>query len=662
MPRASAWFDRAPFVLLAASTVSSAAVPIGCGGAPTAPQAPASSAAAAPAVAFPPAPDLSPVPPPQGLVLSGTIAKLGASLATVNGWTQLPMPGAETVTRMLADEDLGAIVDLDRPIVLAMTVAGTGAHLTPAVGASAAVRDLEAAKGALAEHHKLVAGANGALLIQKLARAPHAADESGDSSDDDDERACELAPAYGDGAFRLVCADDAKQLAALGPWLTRGATRETSTNDAHVDLRMQPLKATIAAERRLFSILLGTMLGGRLGIAAARDVAQAVGGDLIDFGMDLDTASLDLALSDPGAAATLTLRFSGSASVLGRLLTANADRNGPPPAGFWQMPGDTDFAVFDRGIDPGALARGRDLALKVVGDMLAQDGLKDADRTAVVDALGAVVTSAPMVYASGVDADGVHKAIAAAKALSDRATPDEQSAAELAQLRAVLGWRIVEIDEPATVKIGAMKALVAALSRPGVFAAYHAKPGARALAVRSAPMPKGTPLPKGTEHFAIDVPVTPDRVYTSPGVKGAAAPKPVALDVFIVPDGARSWLGVGCDPALVTAKLAASVGGSGDTLAAKSELVGMKDTVVGAGGFLTARATELIAAEVSVLSSPGDLENIATFLDGTGHQGQTPMPFSLTAPASTPGTAVATLQVPRATVQDVVTAVVKHGF
>jgi hypothetical protein len=596
-------------------------------------------------------------------VVSGRLSKLGTSHSIVNGWTQLPMPTSDTVTEMLAQEDLGPIVDLDRPIDFAVTVSGTGAHLTPAVGLSAAVRDLDAAKATLGEHHKLVPGGNGALLLQQLGRPPRPAGESGDSSDEDEGRACELAPAYGDGAFRLVCADDAKELAALGPWLTRGATRETSTTDAHVDLRMQPLKATIGAERRLFSVLLGTMLGGRVGISGARDLVQAVGGDLIDFALDLDTASLDLALSDPGAAATLTLRFSGSASVLGRLLTANADRNGPPPASFWQMPGDTDFAVFDRGIEPGALARGRDLVLKAVGDMLAEDGLKDVDRHAIVDALGAIVTSAPMVYASGVDAEAVHKAIAASKSLSDRATPAELNAADLARLRAVTGWRIVQLDEPATVKIDAMKAIVAALARPGVLAVYHAKPGARALTVRSAPMPKGSSLPKGTEHFGMDIPVTFDRASASAGLKGAPASKSLGLDVFVVPDGARSWVGVGCDPTLVAAKLAAAVGGSGDTLGAKSELAAMKETSVGAGGFFTARATTELAAEgASLTSDPGELENIATFLDGTAHQGRTLLPFSLTAPATTPSTAVATLLVPRGAVEDLVTAVVKHGF
>ena len=106
MPRPTARFDRALFSLVAPLVAplvacAAAATPVGCGGAPAAPQAPASSATAA-AVALPPAPDLSPVPEPQGLVVSGTISKLGASLATVGGWTQLPMPGAETVTNVLA--------------------------------------------------------------------------------------------------------------------------------------------------------------------------------------------------------------------------------------------------------------------------------------------------------------------------------------------------------------------------------------------------------------------------------------------------------------------------------------------------------------------------------------------------------------------------------
>ncbi len=659
--RHSARYDRVLFALLVASA-SAVAGPVACGGAQVAPQAPASSSTAVAAVALPSAPDLSAVSPPPGLVVSGTISKLGASLATVHGWTQFPMPQAEEVTKILGGEGLGAIVDLDRPIHFALTIAGSGPRLSSAIGVSAAVRDIEAAKATLGEHHKLVPGSNGALFIQS-ARAPHpsgGADD--DSSDEDDARACELAPSYGDGAFRLVCADDSKELAALGPWLTRGATRETSTFDAHVDLRMQPLKATITEQRRLFSMLLGTVISGRLGMSGARELLQAVGGDAIDFALDLDTASLDLSLADAGAAATLTLRLNGSTSVLGRLATANADRNGPPPATLWQMPGDADFAIFDRGLDPGVLARGRELVLKVVADQLAADGVKDADRHAVVDALGGVVSSAAMVYASGLDADAARKTAGVVKALPESASAADRLAATLAARQALFGWRILEVDEPAAARIDAMKAMTAALSRPGVFAAYHAKPGARALAMGSAPLPKGSPLPKGTEHFTIDVPLP----GPAAGGKPAPASKPLGLHIFVAPDGARSWIGAGCDPALVSAKLAAAMGGGGDTLGARAEFASMKSTVVGAGGFLTGRGIPEIAVEVAAFGDDASVfANGAALFDVSSqvaHQGMTPIPFSLTASSAAPGTSVATLQVPRGTVEDVVLAIIKRGF
>jgi hypothetical protein len=656
-------YDRVLFALLVASA-SATAGPIACGGAQVAPQAPASSATAIASVALPPPPDLSPVAAPPGLVVSGTITKLGTSLATVHGWTQFPMPQSEEVTRILGGEDLGAIVDLDRPIDFAVVVSGSGPHLTSALGASAAVRDVEAAKSAIGAHHKLVAGSNGALVIMPAERAPRPS--GGDDSDDEDDHACEIAPAYGDGAYRLVCAGDAKELAVLGPWLTRGATRETSTFDAHVDLRVEPLKATITQERRLFSMLLGTVVSGRLGMSGAREVLQAVGGDVIDFATDLDTATLDLSLADAGAAATLTLRLNGSTSVLGRLATANADRNGPPPAALWQMPGDADFAVFDRGIDPNVLARGRQLMDKVLDDRLAEDGVKDADRHAVLDAIDPLVSPAAMVYASGLDADAARKTTSAAKALPESATAADRAAAARAATQALLGWRILEVDQPAAGRVDALKALAAALARPGVFAAYHAKPGARALAVRSVPLPKGSPLPKGTERFTIDVPLADSGPAAPSGGKPAPAPKPLGIDVFVAPDGGRSWFGIGCDPTLVSARLAAAVGGSGDTLGARPELSSMKNTVVGAGGFFTARGLPEIAVEAGAFGDdPSTFANAAALFDVSaqvGHQGTTPIPFSLTAPAAAPGTAVATLQVPRATVEDVVLAILKHGI
>jgi hypothetical protein len=656
------------FAPLAVSVASS------CGGAPASPQAPASSAGPVASAVMPAAPDLGPVPTPPGLVVTGTVTKLGASLATVHGWIQLPMPQSDQVTEIVAGQPLGAIVDLDQPIHVAVAVAGAGVRLTPLVAISAGIRDVDAVKAALSARYKLTPGDNGALVIQSLGH-PSRPDGTDDDkgSDDDDPRACELAPSYGSPAMRLVCGWDAKSLAALGPWLTRGATRDRlPAADAHVELRMEPLKPTIAQERKLLSLLLGTALGGRPGggVAGARDLVQAVAGDLADFGTDLDTASLDVALSDPGAAATLTLKLSGATSALARLAMANADRNGPPPAAFWQMPGDADFAVFDRGIDPNVLARGRDLVLKLVSDGLAEDGVKDADRHAFVDALGKLVSPAPTVYASGVDADAVRKALAALKALPDTADRAQAREASRVATQALLGWRIVEADEPAAGRVDAMKGLVTAWSRPSVAAAYK-KAADGWLGIRSAPLPKGTTLPKDTQHFAIDVPlVEPAAASRAPSKKPAGPAKPLAIDVFIVPDGARSWIGVGGDAALVTARLSAAIAGTGDVLRGRAELAAFKEATVGAGGFFTARGVAETGEQLAALTGgdAGGFANGADIFESAAqvpHQGTTAIPFSLTAPSVAQGTqagVVATLQVSRATVDDLLVVALKHGF
>jgi hypothetical protein len=655
------------FAPLAVSVASS------CGGAPASPQAPASLAGPVASPVMPAAPDLGPVPTPPGLVVTGTVTKLGASLATVHGWIQLPMPQSDQVTEIVAGQPLGAIVDLDQPIHVAVAVAGAGVRLTPLVAISAGIRDVDAVKAALSARYKLTPGDNGALVIQSLghpSRPDGADDDKG--SDDDDPRACELAPSYGSPAMRLVCGWDAKSLAALGPWLTRGATRDRlPAADAHVELRMEPLKPTIAQERKLLALLLGTALGGRPGggVAGARDLVQAVAGDLADFATDLDTASLDVALSDPGAAATLTLKLSGATSTLAGLAMANADRNGPPPAAFWQMPGDADFAVFDRGIDPNVLARGRDLVLKLVSDGLADDGVKDADRHAFVDALGKLVSPAPTVYASGVDADAVRKALAALKALPDTADPAQVREASRVATQALLGWRIVGADEPAAGRIDAMKGLATAWNRPSVAAAYKKAPSGW-LHIRSAPLPKGTTLPKDTQHFAIDVPlVEPVPASRAPSKKPLGPPKPLAVDVFIVPDGARSWIGVG-DAALVTARLSAAIAGTGDVLRGRAELTAFKEATVGAGGFFTARGVAETGEQLAALTG-GDAGGFANGADIFGsaaqvpHQGTTAIPFSLTAPSVAQGTqagVVATLQVSRATVDDLLVVALKHGF
>jgi hypothetical protein len=584
-------------------------------------------------------------------MVSVTLPRLGASLATVHAWTQLPMPEAAKLSELITGAPVGALVDMDRPIDFALTVQGSR-HPELQGALAAGVRDLEAAKASLADY-KLVPGANGTLRILGL-RKPAA-----DSSEGGDERACELAPAYGPAATRLVCASDEKALAALGPWLTRGATRlAPPTADGHLELRMAPVKPLISSERPLLGLLLGTILGNQRGYSGIREAGTAAAGDLADFAMDLDDATLDLTLSDPGATATLNWKLSGSTSALGRVMTANADRNGPPPAVFWQMPADADAAFFDRGIDPKMVDRARELATKVLDDKLAEDGVKEGDRKALESALGAfLLTGAPFVYAGGVDLDAARKALAAEKAVPE--TGDRREANRVTA-QAIVGWKVAELDEPAGPRIDALKALATTWGR--VSAVYKAK-GGRVVALRTAAMPKGVTLPKDTQHFVVEVPLgeAPD-----PKAKAKGTPKPLSIDLFVVPDGARSWIGAGGDAAVVAAKLSAAVAGSGDNLGSRADLAPMKNAVLGAGGFFDTRSLPLLAQQVGTFG--GDSTSFAgdgDLLEGVSqlpHQGATPIPFSFTAPAASPGTAVGTLQIPRGTIDDIMVLALKYGL
>ncbi len=231
-----------------------------CGGAspqptqaPVSPTAPSRSAA----VAVPVSPDLSPVPDPTSLVVSGRLARPGASLAVIHGWSRLPLTQADQITELVAGEALGPLVDLDAPIDFAVASHGEGMKLQGLVAVAAGVKDPEAARAALGERYKLVPAGNGALLIQGLGGAQPRDDEGDDGTDDGDDgrRTCELAPAYGVPSTRLVCAKDPKALAELGAWLTRTAPRGEARGDLSVDVRLQPLRPTLVAFKHMASVV-----------------------------------------------------------------------------------------------------------------------------------------------------------------------------------------------------------------------------------------------------------------------------------------------------------------------------------------------------------------------------------------------------------------------
>ena len=684
----------------------------GCGGA-SAPALEAPALAAAPPKApkiEPPAPvDLSAVPSPPSLVLSGRWANPNASLVTLRAWSKLPTPQSAQATEALLGEPLGDLVNLDAPIDFAVAFGRVTAPKadgdptkppaaspsqsfdlgSPRVVVSAAVTDFEAARAALAEHYKLTRGANGVLRIEGLGeRAAGAGDApgasgasgqaSGDSNDapgtgDSDEdpesrRTCELAPAYGASPVRLLCAwGDPRALGELGPWLTRTVTRTAPRSDFHADLAMQPVKAAIGDRLKMILSIVGGLAATTMPEPGARDLVVALLGDLGDFFLDLGGASFDLDLSEPVVRARETLTFDGASSAITRLLTANPDPAAAAPPVFWQMPRDASTAFFERGIDAHDFARGRELVTKALSDLLGEGGVKRADRDAIVAALGKLPSSAPCAYASGLDMAAVENGLGAWTGLAAGASAGERFEALRAALEAGVGWHVAALDEPPARMAAAMNELVAAANRPGVVAALRDKmKDIGTISLHALPMPKraaGDPWPKGSLHFVLEV--------ARPGVSGRArvAAKPLALHALLVPEGARTWVAGAGDDATAAAKLTAAMAGAGPTLTASAELAPLRNAVAGAGGFFSLRSVAAMWLPVVLfVGSNDDASEVVQALGELPHQGTDPVTFWTTATTSTPAspapparTVTAKMEIPRGAIEDIIGVVLKHG-
>jgi hypothetical protein len=179
-------------------------------------------------------------------------------------------------------------------------------------------------------------------------------------------------------------------------------------------------------------------------------------------------------------------------------------------------------------------------------------------------------------------------------------------------------------------------------------------------------------LPKGTAHYVIDLPppsaqIAPHHaadVGSANAKTRPAALKPVTIHLLLVPDGARTWVGLAADESVLVTKVNAAMAGSGDTLASRSDLASLKAASIGGGGFVTLSG---LAAEFSALAAlfGAPWKDVAEPLSDLGklpHHGSTPMLLTGgSSPATPPTTAVFSLQIPRGVVDDVVVMAARHG-
>jgi hypothetical protein len=579
--------------------IATTAVLFACGPAAAPPAKTAAPAKAPPATAVATY-DVSAVPAPPGLAATARFADPAATKRALVVLFGKAFPPLEAMTpqRLVAfavGDPITDVLDLARPVDVAM-LKGEGGKVEAA--ASAAVLRIEDARKELAEDYRFGApAADGVIALTPISAGEHPLG------------VCELRPAFGDPGHRMVCATSAGALEAAGPYLARTAPRITATADLHLDVNMVgadaiPFQAssppTSAAEAA------GQRFGRDIVVEMVRDIARLVA---------------DVTLTPDGAKVACAASFPGVSSSLARVgLTLTRDP-GQLPDSFWRLPADADVAFYSRGVsreDYGAL-RG-DLLAMVAQAFKSELAPSMAERTrALADRI--LLTGGPVLYAHGFDAEAARDAVNAAVPMSE---PDRRAEAD-----ALAGWTLVAVDEPSGPWADAARE-VAALVKLESDPKEHPKGWSPREAGAIVPVTAASGLPDGTVHFELrDVPQpTRGRRKDDP-----PPPFPLTDHLFVVPDGARTWLAFGRSEPRLLSKLGVAMGRDtkGSTLRDRAGLDALHAASTGFGGFLTVGAFASSDAPKGPPwgSDRGSARRVLDRVHELPEHGTTPIPFFL---------------------------------
>ena len=604
-----------------------------------------------PPPAAPPA-DVSQVPAPQGLFAVASATKPLESLKTIRAWTHIPIPAMEQLADALTSQHVGAAVDLAQPVDFAAALRTGGGSPQPGWAVSIAVKSLDLAKEAFGGAAKLTPASNGALRVVRATPSP----------DDDDERHCELGPAYGASGTRLVCGDSDASLDALSSYLRRTVTRNVAPSDLHFEVMTGAVRPLLESQKRGASAALSAMLqdwtssGG-----AGRNLVRALATDTVEFGLDLDSWSLDFKLGDAAADLTMGMSFKSTNSLIARLATAHPERTDVPPSSVWQLPADATTVFFQRGIDASNFDGPRDLVLDAVSNALGSANAPQKERDALVAALKSLVSGTALVYGSGVDGKKFGDALKIQEQAPDR---DARKNAERQLIIEALGWRVIGIDEPAAKLERAAKDFVAAYGNMVKKMGGDAAKEAPTLRVAAAP----AGLPAGSADFELSISMD-DHVRPAVGRTGPAPAvtrrKPLVFHALFVPDGGKTWVTIGGDLTVVTAKAQAVLSSAPDSgkLASRTDLDDFKNMKLGSGGYYKVGSGMLGLAlwgATQRTSRHGSGPGIEPFLNAVA--GIPVLSFGASAIAPSSGGTPSfqgVVHVPRAAVEQIVTAMIR---
>lgn len=380
-------------------------------------------------------------------------------------------------------------------------------------------------------------------------------DEDSDSSS---LGACAFVGIEDEARARVVCASDDELLEAAGLYLGRTVTREAPDGDVRLELQSGQLFAQIADEAS---------------DGNTNDWAEAAGEQwAISFFRDIERLSLVGSWGKTDIEAEAVLGFRQNPSVLSRAISARVPLQSESAASFARLPKDSAVAMHGHAANAQALAPLRDEFLKTFRGEMVEDGYDSA----LLDTFNANVSSlfftgGSYAFAYGIDRAAAEKAVAAYK--KDSKKPANRAAA----YRSLRGWAMFAVDEPTERWTRGIEEIVRVgneLDRKRLGGAASVTTADRmSTTMNVAALPAA--LPKGSLHIEIKSrPITKD-----------AAPA-YTTHLYVVPDGGRTWIGLGEDEAPMLVRLrAAREGITEQTIAGVPELANAASQGSVAAGF-----------------------------------------------------------------------------
>ena len=601
-----------------------------------------------PAAAIP-APDLTEVPEPPGVVLLARWSHPDASVGAVQGWTNVPI----NLRQLLQDEAPSWLVDaaaLDAPVDAVMT-------LVPGSPDEAPDFDVAVALGLRAdvEQVRQAAIAQGETLEQLQPGVYRLETSEGKKP------ACMVAASVGPSPSRLVCAGDTQELEQLGPYLTRTLPRkELGQSDLVAEFRLVPFEQRYGQKLQQVVRMGASVLPAQLQIGEPRfdravtDAVYGLADETLWLAGDLDKLVLAVDARPEVARGTFAVQFRGAKSWTVQTAQDAGRRAAAAPPIYWRLPVESTSASFSRGASSERFTAIRRTLSTLLDGWLTHENVKAADREALVALLSDQYASdAVTVTASGPYDDAVQATVADG--------PSGSLASELRREFVRSGWQIVGIDEPAEKWAEFNKRFVAAYNSASV-----QKQLARAIKaleldvpvpqIRLLKAPKE--LPKGSLEMAI---VVSD---PKPAGKGAKA-QSVTLHVFQMPDAGRTWVAFGVDRATLIKRLQAvrSDAPESGTIASRGGLDALKQGTCTSAGYVTIGAlVRALEGAFTELASKRGLPKVSPsrLLAGIPHAGSTPILLANEVRTDGGATAwVSGFEMPRDAIEDVVAAVMQ---